>query len=51
MLQRAERAVQAQQCCTILSTTLNNVAGSKILFNAVFISPEQKVISGDSVSL
>ena len=34
------RLTQAQQCCTILLTILNNV-GSKTLFNAVFNSPEQ----------
>ena len=36
------RLIQAQQCWTILSTTLNNV-GSKTLFNAVFDCPEQVV--------
>ena len=36
------RLIQAQQCWTILLTTLNNV-GSKTLFNAVFNSPGQVV--------
>ena len=36
------RLIQDQQCWTILLTTLNNV-GSKVLFNIVFISPEQVV--------
>ena len=34
--------IQAQQCWTILLTTLNNV-GSTTLFKAVFINPEQVV--------
>ena len=36
------RLIQAQQCWTILLTTLNNV-GSTTLFTAVFINPEQVV--------
>ena len=34
--------IQAQQCWTLLLTTLNNV-GSTTLFKAVFINPEQVV--------
>ena len=32
--------IQAQQYCSVLLTTMNNV-GSKTLFNPVFINPEQ----------